>query len=520
MRYGHVHSYADANLYAAFRDRFQPVLDSSFIKDVHGRKFSYRDLDRLTAKMAGALRSLGVRKGDRVAAVVEKSPESIALYLATASVGGIFVPMNVDFRPSEVEYVLKDCGPKVVVCARRHEADATRIGKELDIPHVLTMFDQGDGSFTKLALASDADDALEEGGSDDTHALVYTSGTTGRPKGAMLTNGLVIWNALVLSAMWEFTSRDTLLHVNPYAYSLFGTTNIALVAGANILLLPKFNTGQVVELLPRATAFLGVPTHYSRLLQDEGLTAETCNHMRLFVTGSAPMRPDVFEAFERRTGHKMVDRYGLTENLIFTSTSPKGPRDAGCSGEPLPDVDVRLLGDNGNVVPEGEVGMLAVKGPYRFAGYWGDPEKTKRSYTDDGYLVTGDYARRHPNGQLTILGRGAELVISGGLNVFPKEIEEYVNKLPNIKESAIIGVPHPDFGEAVVAVVETWDGADVDEAVLIKSLKEDITGYKVPKRIIFIPEMPRTALGKIQKTQLRKEYSHLFEKESAEVRNS
>lgn len=515
MRYGHVHAYANSNLYAAFRDRFEPVLDSAFIEDVHGRTFSYRDLDRLTARMAGALRGLGVREGERVAALVEKSPESIALYLATARIGAIFVPMNVDFRPSEVEYVLKDCTPRVVVCALRHESDVARIGRMLEIPHVLTLGEQGDGSFAGLALAGDPDEALAAAAGDDVHALVYTSGTTGRPKGAMLTNGLVIWNALILSAMWEFSPADTLIHVNPYAYSLFGTTNVALVAGASMLLLPKFNARQILELLPRATVFLGVPTHYARLLQDEGLTREACRHMRLFVTGSAPMRPDVFEAFVQRTGHRPVDRYGLTENLIFTSTTPEGRRDPGCSGAPLPDVDVRLIDDDGHAVPDGAVGMLAVKGPYRFAGYWGDPEKTRRSYTDDGYLVTGDYARRHPDGQLTILGRGAELVISGGLNVFPKEIEDHVNKLPNIKETAVIGVPHPDFGEAVVAVVETWDGADADEAALIRTLKEQISGYKVPKRILSIAEMPRTALGKIQKTQLKATYANVFEQKPA-----
>jgi len=510
--YDHIHNETNQNVYAALRDRFFRHKNNIAIKTDGGREYSYRDLDNQTARMAAALRALGVAKGDRLAGLVDKSAEAIFLYLAATRVGMIFVPMNTAFRPSEVEYILKDATPTVIVCAPQHENNVRGVARgAAAAPHVFTLDESGGGSFMEQALAIEPDDALEEGSAADTHALVYTSGTTGRPKGAMLTNGLVTWNVLTLSELWGFRPDDVLIHTNPFAYSLFGTTNVALAAASTMVLLPKFSVEEIVDRLPTATVFLGVPTHYARLLNARGFTKEACSNIRLFVTGSAPMRADIFAEFEQRTGHRLVDRYGLTENLIFTSAPLDGPRIEGTSGLPLPGVDVRLIDSDQRAVADGQVGTILVKGPYSFNGYWGDREKTKRSYTDDGYLITGDFGIRHPNGYISILGRGVDLIISGGLNVFPKEIEEHVNALPNIKESAAIGVPHPDFGEAVVAVVELRDPeAGVDEQALIGALKAEMAGYKVPKRIVAIARMPRTALGKIQKNILKSEYSALF----------
>ena len=502
---------ADQNAYGAFAARFRQHAARRFVESFDGRRFSYADLDRITAQMASLLAQQGVRKGDRVAGLLEKSPEALMLFLAVARAGAVYVPLSTALRPPEIEYLLRDAAPRLAICTPEHQAMIERLAGELGIERLFTLDATGGGSFCGEFQRRDADFEPVRCTGEDANAIVYTSGTTGQPKGAVISNGLTVWNALVLGECWAFGPDDVLLHTNPPAFSLFGTTTPVLACGASMLLLPKFDAGAVVRLLPRATVFAGVPTYYSRLLEREDFTAQACASMRLFVTGSAPMRPDVFEAFRERTGHVLLDRYGLTETLLVTSNPVRGERVLGDSGLPLPGVDLRIVDDGGTPVADGETGAIEVREPYMFKGYWNAPEKTAQAFRADGFFVTGDFGTRTGNGHIVVRGRGTELIITGGLNVYPKEIENAVNVFPNVAETAVIGVPHRDYGEGVVAVVERLDASrslDIDR--LLEHLRSRLAGYKVPKKVIVVGEIPRNALGKIQKNVLKQQYADVL----------
>ncbi|MBE7416796.1 MAG: AMP-binding protein [Ideonella sp.] len=497
----------DQNVYQAFSSRFPADGNRLFIEGFDGRRVSYGEVDAITARMANALAAAGVRKGDRVAGVLEKSPEGVLLYLSVCRMGGVYMPVSTGLTPVEVAYVIKDSVPRVVVC---DPSWMDHVGHGRSEAHlaVLTLDTTGGGSFMDACAAQSSQFATAQGQGNDPNSIVYTSGTTGQPKGAILTNGLVIWNAIALSDTWKITHADVLLHANPMAFGLFGTTTPVVANGAAMLLLPKFDAQHVIEALPRATMFAGVPTYYTRLLDKPAFDRNVCRGMRLFITGSAPMRADVFAEFTERTGHVLLDRYGLTEALLVTSNLVDDQRRANTSGLPLSGSKLRVLDEQRKSVKPGEVGNIEVWQPWMFAGYLHAPEKTRAALTEDGWFITGDFGRVDERGYVTVLGRGTDLIISGGFNVYPKEVETCINRLPNVVESAVVGVPHRDLGEAVVAVIELKDkSAAFDTAAATAALKKKLAGYKVPKRIVVIDEMPRNTLGKIQKKLLKGRFS-------------
>ena len=494
----------DANVYAALID---PSQDPArvFIETETGRTVAFGDIAGVTGRYAALLEGQGVSRGAIVAGILEKSPEAIMLYLAACRLGAIYLPVHIGLTDGEIAHILADAEPVAVVC------DPARKDAVLDTGHarVLTLASDGRGT-----LASESDGLPERGdlavmAPADPNAMVYTSGTTGKPKGALISCGAVIWNARALAQSWRISPGDTLLHANPMAYGLFGTTTPALAGGAAMILLPKFETDAVLAQLPRVTMFSGVPTYYSRLLADPRFDAALCARMRLFVTGSAPMRADSFAAFARRSGHVLLDRYGLTEALIVSSNTVEDARRPDTSGLALPGSRLRVVDGQGHEVAPGEVGKIELLQPYPFLGYWRDEAKTAAAFRD-GWFITGDFGRLDAGGYLSVLGRGADLIITGGLNVYPKEVETAVNALEGVFETAVIGVPHRDFGEAVVAVVQLRDGSAFDAQGAIATLKCRLAGYKVPKRIEIVPEMPRNTLGKIQKNLLKQRFSGTF----------
>ncbi|MCA6335549.1 MAG: AMP-binding protein [Phenylobacterium sp.] len=436
---------------------------------------SYGELEILTARAAAGLRARGVAPGDRVALQVEKSVEAVVIYLATLRIGAVFLPLNAAYTPSEVDYFLKDAEPAIFI--------------------------QDAQAFMAEAGQLEPDPAIEPRSTADLASIIYTSGTTGRSKGAMLTHGALAANALALHEAWGFSPDDVLLHALPifHVHGLFVALHCAFLSGCPMVWLNRFDEAAVLEGLADATVMMGVPTFYTRLLAHPGLTREATAHMRLFISGSAPLLESAFEAFEALTGHRILERYGMSEAVIITTNPLDGERKPGSVGFPLPGVDLRIGGGE-------ETGVIEIRGPSVFSGYWRMPEKTAEEFTADGYFITGDVGRLDPDGRLWISGRAKDLIISGGYNVYPKEVELLLDEQTGVRESAVVGVPHPDFGEGVVAVVE----GQGDEAALIAALRSRLAGYKTPKRVVFVDALPRNAMGKIQKALLRQTYADLF----------
>ena len=501
---------ADRNVYQAFRERFPQDPTRLFVESFDGRRITYGEIDPITARIAGVLAAHGVSKGARVAGLLDKSPEAILLYLAVGRLGAVYIPVSTDLTPPEVEYLLQDAGPKVVVCDPRVAEAIAHVSIAGGHAKVLTLDARGQGSLIAECARMPADFPVAEGAGGDPNALVYTSGTTGKPKGAILTNGLVLWNAFALAQTWQITEDDVLLHANPMAFGLFGTTTPALAGGAALLLVPKFDAGAVLAALPRATLFSGVPTYYTRLLARNDFDETLCRNMRLFICGSAPMRADVFEEFAARSGHRLLDRYGLTEALIVTSNLVDDNRHPDTSGLPLPGSRLRVVDEVGVPVAAGDVGKIEVWQPWMFTGYWRDAEKTRSAFSADGWFLTGDFGRTDARGHVSVLGRGTDLIITGGFNVHPKEVEACLNRMPNVAESAVVGVPHRDYGEAVIAIVELADKSkSLDGAAIITSMKKELAGFKVPKRIEVVDALPRNTLGKVQKKLLKTQFATL-----------
>lgn len=478
-----------------------------------GRILTYDRFVRLSARIAHVIRDHGALPGERVVAQVQKSAEALALYAACIQAGVIFVPLNTAYTPNEVEYFIGNAEPRLVVCddaARAALAPfADGIGAGL-----LTL--NGDGSGT---LATEAEgragqfDTVSRSG-EDLAALLYTSGTTGRSKGAMLTHDNLHSNARALTEAWRFTADDVLLHALPmfHTHGLFVAGNVMLLAGGSMIFLPSFRTDEVIGWLPKATSMMGVPTFYTRLLEDPRFTRELVSHMRLFTSGSAPLLAETHIAFEARTGHRILERYGMTETNMTTSNPYDGERRAGTVGFPLPDVEIRVVEpETGKLVPEGEVGVLEVRGPNVFKGYWRMPEKTREEFREDGFFITGDVVTIDPDGYVHIVGRAKDLIISGGFNIYPKEVELLLDEQEGVLESAVIGVPHPDFGEGVVGIVVPKNGNTLDEAGLLAAIQGRIARFKQPKRIFVIDELPRNAMGKVQKNILRERFAAVFQ---------
>ncbi len=510
---------SNANLYTILAGGF-PADRSKIALETPELRYTWDDIDRASACLANLLASLGLPEGARVAVQVEKSPEALLLYLATLRAGYVYLPLNTAYRESEVAYFLGDAEPAVVVCASKNLEWVRRVADQAGTRHVYTLDENRSGTLLDAAGSmSQSFDAVARR-ADDLAAILYTSGTTGRSKGAMLTHGNLASNAQVLHRYWGWRADDVLLHMLPifHVHGLFVASHGALLAGARMIWLPRLDVEQALHYLPRCTVMMGVPTYYVRLLADARFGRKACARMRLFISGSAPLLMETFNEFRERTGHTILERYGMSETVMLTS-NPYDPADGerlgGTVGKALPGVQVRVVDDAGAALGAGEIGNVQVRGPNVFAGYWRMPEKTREEFTADGWFRTGDVGRwggdsggrEVPGDYLSIVGRSKDLIISGGYNVYPKEIELLIDEMPGVSESAVIGVPHPDFGEAVVAVVVPRAGASVDTAAMQAELKARIANFKVPKQIHLIEQLPRNTMGKVQKNVLRTEYA-------------
>ena len=503
----------NANLYALFRSRFPADLDACWLETADGQYYSWRDLERGSAKMANLLASLKLPEGARIAAQVDKSPEALMLYLATIRAGYVYLPLNTAYRSAEIAYFIDNASPAVVVCSPQHFGWLTQIAFRAGVSHVYTLDapSQGRNSGSLLSRANHFSDEFDTVhlDADDLAAILYTSGTTGRSKGAMLTHGNLASNIRVLHDAWRWQSGDVLLHALPlfHIHGLFVAAHGALYNGSKMIFLPKFDSASVIPQLPRSTVFMGVPTFYVRLLSDPAFTRQVCANVRLFVSGSAPLLTDTFTQFAHSTGHTILERYGMSETAMLTSNPYDGERKAGTVGPALPGVSVRVMNTEHQPCANGEIGDIQVKGPNVFKGYWQMPEKTAEDFTPDGYFKTGDVGYFDNDGYLSIVGRSKDLIISGGYNVYPKEIETVIDEMDGVIESAVIGVPHADFGEAVTAIIVPNNDARLSEAAIIDALKSKIANFKVPKHVHFIDALPRNAMGKVQKNLLREQFT-------------
>lgn len=470
--------------------------------------WTFNDVKAAVARYATRIAELGLKHGDRVAVQVEKSPEALFLYLACLRGGFVFLPMNTAYRTDEVDYLVGNAEPALIVCTPAREGEMAEIAARHGAPLVLTLDGDGHGGFAEEAAKVRDAHPVADCKSDDLAAILYTSGTTGKPKGAMLSHGNLAANGIALRDAWRFSESDVLLHALPifHAHGLFVACHTALLSGARMIWMAKFDRADILRQLPNATVFMGVPTFYTRLLDDEGFDAKLVRDMRLFTSGSAPLLAETFEAFKARTGLAILERYGMTETGMNTSNPYDGERRAGTVGFPLPGVEARVMNAEGRELPQGEIGDLQVRGPNVFSGYWRMAEKTAEEFAEGGWFKTGDVALVDADGYVHLVGRAKDLIISGGYNVYPKEIESLIDDMAEVDESAIVGVAHRDFGEAGVAVVVLNKGATLDEAALLARLKDRIANYKVPKRAFFVESLPRNTMGKVQKNLLRDTY--------------
>ena len=489
-----------------------PAPDRVVLTTREGRRWTYAELFAAARRFAHLLAARGVAPGERVVVQVEKSPEALALVLGVAAAGAVIVPLNTAYTAREVDFFMADAAPRLVVADPARAAElgdiAARHGSRLE-----TLGRERDGSLATALADADAGFAPVRRGGSDLAAILYTSGTTGRAKGAMLSHANLVANARTLVEVWRFTDQDVLIHALPifHTHGLFVATNTILLAGGAMLFLERFEAGAVVELMPQATALMGVPTHYGRLLAHADFDDALTRGMRVFISGSAPLSAEVHKAFHARTGHAILERYGMSETGMNTSNPYDGERRPGTVGFPLPDVQLRITDPTTGVArAEGEVGVIEVKGPNVFSGYWGLPEKTREAFRADGFFVTGDLARFDPDGYVQIVGRDKDLIISGGFNVYPAEVEAHLDALAGVAESAVIGVPHPDFGEAVTALVVPEPGATLDEDAIRTALAHELAGFKRPKRVFFVPALPRNVMGKVEKVRLREEYARTY----------
>ncbi|SMX41048.1 malonate--CoA ligase [Maliponia aquimaris] len=483
-----------------------------FLHLADGQTLTHDGFLRMAARYAHVLTGLGVRAGDRLAVQIDKSPEALAVYAACAQAGVIFLPLNTGYTAAELDYFIGNSGAALVLCSTKTEAALTPIAAAHGAT-LKTLNADGSGSFADLAAGQPEQfDTVERDG-DDLAAFLYTSGTTGRSKGAMLTQTNLVSNAVTLADYWRFTDRDALLHALPifHTHGLFVATNVSLVAGGSMLFLPKFDLDKMIELMPRATTMMGVPTFYTRLLDDPRFTAELTGHMRLFVSGSAPLLAETHVQFEKRTGHRILERYGMTETNMNTSNPYEGERRAGTVGFPLPGVELKITDPaTGAEVPQGEVGQIEVRGPNVFKGYWQMPEKTAEELRANGFFITGDLGTVDADGYATIVGRNKDLIISGGYNIYPKEIELLLDEQPGVLESAVIGVPHPDFGESPVGVLVAKPGEAPSLPQIEAALGTSLARFKQPRKLVVLDELPRNTMGKVQKNVLRAQFADLF----------
>ncbi len=499
-------------LMAAFANSFEKRADKKFIEVVQGKSYTFGEFYQFSGQLAQALIDASVKKGDRVGVQVDKCPEAIMLYIACARIGAVYLPLNTAYTENELNYFITDAQPKLFICRPEKIELANRVAKLCNAT-VLSLA-AGQGSLFEKAkhlTAITEDIACDE---NDLVSILYTSGTTGRSKGAMLTHGNLASNAIALSEYWQFSANDHLIHALPifHTHGLFVAFNVAMVSGCSMRFLEKFNVETILDLIPTSTCLMGVPTFYSRLLNTDRLSSEYVHHMRLFISGSAPLTAEVHQAFHQRTGHKILERYGMTETNMNTSNPYDGERIAGTVGFPLPGVQVRITCQKtGAELAVNEIGSIELKGKNVFKGYWQMPEKTQQTFSKDGYFITGDLGKIDEKGYLHIVGRDKDLVISGGFNVYPKEIESLIDEIEGVLESAVVGISHPDFGEAVTAIVVCTGDVEVSEQSIIHALAAKLARYKQPKRVLFISALPRNVMGKVQKNSLRDQFASLYQ---------
>ena len=501
------------HLFQQIRDVAGRRPESPFLECAPGLSLTYSDMLALSGRYASAFAAVGAKPGSRIAAQIEKSPQAIMLYLGAVRAGAIFLPLNTAYTVDELAFFLADAAPDILVCNPARLPVLLPVAAKAGVRAAETLGADGSGSLPERCADCAEEFADATRAPDDLAAILYTSGTTGRSKGAMLTHDNLLSNALALAKLWRFTPDDTLLHALPlyHTHGLFVAVNTVLLSGAKLLLLPKFDPDQVLRLMGRATVMMGVPTFYTRLLRHPDLSHVSAEHIRLFISGSAPLLEETHRAWNERTGHKILERYGMTETNMISSNPYEGERRPGSVGFPLPGVALRITSQaTGDVLAQGETGVIEVKGPNVFCGYWQSPEKTAQEFRDDGYFVTGDLGKIDRDGYLHIIGRATDLIISGGLNVYPSEVEAAINALPGVVESAVIGLPHEDFGEAVAAIAVLTEGAALDESSIQNALAKKLAKFKMPKRVIFAQELPRNAMGKVQKNLLREKFAELF----------
>lgn len=502
------------NLFAHFEKLALDASEATLIETPDGARHTYQDMLDITGRFAASLAACGVQPGDRVAAQVEKSVDAFFLYLAVLRIGGIYLPLNTAYKTAELAYFLEDASPKVFLFDPEGAAEKQALAEQHGVGHALTLSAVQTGSFLDQARKVTASAATVTRDGDDVAAIIYTSGTTGRPKGAMLTHANLLSNGQTLTRLWGFTKDDVLLHALPlfHAHGLFISSHCVLLSQSRMLFLPRFKAEEVLALLPRTTVMAGVPTFYTRLLDLPGFNHEATANMRLFISGSAPLLPETAHAFEARTGQRILERYGMTESVIIASNPFIGERRIGSVGQPIDGVEVRISGENVTSVPAGSVGEIQIRGSGVMKGYWRNPEKTQEDMTADGWFRTGDLGTLSDDGYLDIVGRAKDLVITGGYNVYPKEVEMVIDALPGVYESAVIGLPDSDFGEAVTAVVVPSSDTLAAEAV-IGHVKASLANYKVPKHVFFVDTLPRNTMGKVMKNELRAR----FEKQAGQA---
>jgi malonyl-CoA/methylmalonyl-CoA synthetase len=508
------------NLYGALRAAFPSDLSAIAVETDNGLLYTWRDLELGTARMANLLASLDLPAGARVAVQVEKSVEAMMLYLATLRAGFVFLPLNTAYQSAEIEYFIGNAEPSVVVCSPANFGWVSKLAFKAGTQQVYTLGDDRTGSLLDRSALQSDQHVVTHSAVGDLAAILYTSGTTGRSKGAMLTHGNMLSNALVLKDYWGWKPGDVLIHALPifHVHGLFVAMHGALINGSKMIWMAKFDPQLAVKKMAEATVFMGVPTLYVRMLNEPGLTKDAVRNMRLFVAGSAPLLIETFTDWQQRTGQTILERYGMSETAMLTSNpystdarfGDQSERRGGTVGFPLPGVSLRVQDDAGVALAVNDIGGIQVKGPNIFKGYWRMPEKTAEEFTPDGYFKTGDVGKVDERGYVTIVGRSKDLIISGGYNVYPAEIEGYINDMPGVAESALVGVPHPDFGEVGVAVVVAKPGATVSDAAVVAALKASLANFKIPKRCFVVADLPRNTMGKVQKNLLREQHKNLF----------
>ena len=497
------------NLFSSYSKGFPEDLNRVFIEHIEGSIITYRDLLDQSEKYANGFKALGLQAGDRVSIQVSKSPEVVFIYLACLRSNLIFHPLNTAYKEKELSFFLNDAKPSVFICEQEVSDKIASLDIDQLPSNIYTLLPNQKGTIHDIKVPGNHE--VQDCPEEQIAALLYSSGTTGKPKGIMLSHGNIGSNAHALKEAWQFTSDDCLLHALPiyHVHGLFVALGCALLSGSKVLWLDTFNPDAVVNALPNCTVMMGVPTYYTRLLSNEKLNKEVVKNIRIFISGSAPLLEETFDEFYIRTGHEIIERYGMTETNIISSNPVNGERKSGTVGLCLKAQALRIVDDGENILGLDDIGNIQVKGPNVFKGYWNLPEKTKEDFGTDNFFSTGDKGFLDAEGYLTIVGRAKDMIISGGLNVYPKEVESVINEIEGVIESAVIGLPDDDLGEKVVAVIVRKDQSQITESEVISSLKTQMAGFKVPKKIILIEELPRNAMGKVQKNILRDIYAKM-----------